>query len=191
MDLQSLLPGVLVLFGIGFLVANIRVAVDLIRYLRRRRHALLVWPGRRPPYYGLVLFLGVALGVLLIVKLRLLHHDVLPERSLQFFGESMMFVYFACMVPLTRRIGRGFYADGVWAENGFMPYDQIDGMTWREGEQLTLVLISRIRQMARPLIVPSAYYGAVRRLLRDKIAAHDIHMTGGGLDLGQDERENV
>lgn len=191
MDLQSLLPIVLVLFGVGFLVANIRVAVDLIQYLRRRRNALLVWPGRRPPYYGLVLFLGVALGVLLIVKVRLLHHHVLPERTLQFFGEAMMFVYFACMVPLTRRIGRGFYTDGVWAENGFMPYEQIDGMTWREGEQVTLLLTSRIRQMARPLVVPSAYYGAVRRLLRDKIAAHDIRFTGGGLDLGQDERENV
>lgn len=191
MDLQSLLPVVLVLFGIGFLIANIRLGIDLIRYLRRRRTALLIWPGRRPPYYGLVLFLGVALGILLIVKVRLLHHHVLPERQLQFFGESMMFVYFACMVPLTRRIGRGFYADGVWAENGFLPYDQIDGITWREGEQVTLLLISRIRQLARPLVVPSAYYGAVRRLLRDKIAAHDIRFSAGGLDLGRDDRDSV
>ena len=191
MDLQTLLPAVLLLFGVGFLIANIRVGVDLVRYLRRRRQALLVWPGRRPPYYGLVLFLGVALGILLIFKVNLLYHHVLPERSLQFFGETMMFVYFACMVPLTRRIGRGFYADGVWAENGFMPYDQIDGMTWREGEQVTLLLVSRLRRMARPLVVPSAYYGAVRRLLRDKIAAHDIRFGGAGLDLGQDDRENV
>jgi hypothetical protein len=43
--------------------------------------------------------------------------------------------------------------------------------------------------MARPLVVPSAYYGAVRRLLRDKIAARDIHLSG--LDLGPDERDRV
>jgi len=39
-------------------------------------------------------------------------------------------------------------------------------------------------------VVPSAYYGAVRRLLRDKIAAHDIQF-GGGLDLGGDDRKDV
>ena len=102
-----------------------------------------------------------------------------------------MFLYFGCAVPLTRRIGRGFYADGVWAENGFMPYQHIAGIAWREGEQLTLLLISRLKQMARPLIVPTAYYGAVRRLLRDKIAAQDIQFSGGGLDLGYDGREDV
>jgi hypothetical protein len=165
----------------------VRVATDLVRYLKRRRRALLVWPGRRPPYYGLVIFLGVTLGCLLIVKVL-----VLGRSPVQLFGEGMMFVYFACMVPLTRRIDRGLYADGIWAENGFMPYWQIGAMAWREGEPLTLVLVSRLRQMARPLVVPSAYYGAVRRLLRDKIAAHDIQFGGGaGLDLGGDERKDV
>ena len=102
-----------------------------------------------------------------------------------------MFLYFALMVPLTRRIERGLYADGIWAENGFVPYGQIGGLAWREGEPLTLVLVSRLRQMARPLIVPSVHYGAVRRLLRDKIAAHDIAVGVAGLDLGGDDRKDV
>jgi hypothetical protein len=186
MDLRALLPHVLLLFGLGFLVANLRAAVDFVRFLRRRRHALLTWPGRRPPYYGLILFLGVALGILLVVKFVVLHRS-LP----QLFGEAMMFVYYGYTVPLSRRIGRGFYADGIWAENGFMPYQQIGGIAWRENGQVTLLLISRLRQLARPLVVPSAYYGAVRRLLRDKIAAHDIHFSGQGLGLGHDERDNV
>ena len=39
---------------------------------------------------------------------------------------------------------------------------------------------------------PHPYYGAARRLLRDKIAAHDIHFTGKTLDLGaHDERDDV
>ena len=45
--------------------------------------------------------------------------------------------------------------------------------------------------MVRYLGVPQEHYGEVRRLLRDKIAAHDIHFTGKGFDLGTDERELV
>ena len=186
MDLRALLPHVLLLFGVGFLIANLRTGLDLFRYWRRRRDALLTWPGRRPPYYGLILFLGVTLGLLLIVKVLFMQRS--PG---QLFGEGMMFLYYAYAVPLSRRIGRGFYADGIWAENGFMPYRQIGGIAWREGEQVTLLLISRLKQMARPLVVPTAYYGAVRRLLRDKIAAHDIQFSGGGMDLGYDLRDDV
>jgi hypothetical protein len=186
MDIRALLPHVLLLFGVGFLIANLRAALDLLRYWRRRRDALLTWPGRRPPYYGLILFIGVTLGLLLIVKVLFLQRS-----PAQLFGEGMMFLYYAYAVPLSRRIGRGFYADGIWAENGFMPYHQIGGIAWREGEQVTLLLVSRLKQMARPLVVPTPYYGAVRRLLRDKIAAHDIQFSGGGIDLGYDLRDDV
>ncbi len=48
-----------------------------------------------------------------------------------------MFVYYAYAVPLEPRIRRGFYADGIWADSGFMPYDQIGGLSWREGEPST------------------------------------------------------
>jgi hypothetical protein len=186
MDIRALLPHVLLLFGVGFLIANLRAGLDLLRYWRRRRQALLTWPGRYPPYYGLILFIGVTLGLLLIVKVLFLQRS-----PAQLFGEGMMFLYYAYAVPLSRRIGRGFYADGIWAENGFMPYEQIGGIAWREGEQVTLLLVSRLKQMARPLVVPTPYYGAVRRLLRDKIAAHDIQFSGGGIDLGYDLRDDV
>jgi hypothetical protein len=50
----------------------------------------------------------------------------------------------------------------------------------------------RMRAMASRLVVPDSLYGAARRLLRDKIAAHDIHFTGKTLDLGvHDERDDV
>ncbi len=65
-------------------------------------------------------------------------------------------------------------------------------MSWREGAVPTLVLIYRFRAFARRLVVPHAYFGAARKLLRDKIAAHDIHFTGKALDLGvHDERDDV
>ena len=37
-------PRVLFVFGLGFLVANLKVAADLIRYRWHRRAALLTWP---------------------------------------------------------------------------------------------------------------------------------------------------
>jgi hypothetical protein len=182
-----LLPYVLVGLGAGFAVANLRILAQFARYLKLRRQALLTWPGPPPPYYGLILFLGVALGVLLIVKF-----IFLPHTFAHLFGEGMMFLYFGYAVPLTRRIGRGFYADGVWAETGFIPYHQIGGIAWRDGEPPTLLLISRFKEMARPLLVPGDYYSAVRRLLREKIGSHDIMFSGDTLDLGgHDEREDI
>ena len=103
-----------------------------------------------------------------------------------------MLVYYGWLFPWSLKIGRGFYADGIWADTGYVPYSRIGGLSWREGEQLTLVMIYRMRAFARHLVVPERYYGAARRVLRDKIAAHDIHFTGKSLDLGlHDDRDDV
>ena len=110
----------------------------------------------------------------------------------QLFGIGMMFVYYGYLVPLSRRIGRGFYADGIWSESGFVPYWKIGAVSWREGEEIALVIVSRLRNLARRLVVPGAHYAAARRLLRDKIAAHDIQLIHTGLELGaHDESDDV
>src|SRR5689334_4561806 len=181
------LPRILFLFGVGFLVANLRLFFQFVRFLQMRSSALLTWPGRRPPFYGLLLVLGAVLAFLIIYKLTVLH-----QHPAQVFGETMMLVYYCYALPLSLRIGRGFYEDGIWADGGFMPYSHIGGLTWRVDQTVTLVLMHRVRQFARQLVVPHPYYGAARRLLRDKIAAHDIHFTGKSLDLGlHDERDDV
>lgn len=187
MSLTGVLPRILFVLGIGFLVANLRIAFDFIRYFKLRSSAILTWPGKKPPYHGLLLGLGVVLGMLVFIKI------VIQRRpAIQVFGEGMMFLYYGYGLPLMQRIGRGFYAEGIWAESGFIPYHHISGVSWREGEEITLVLISRLKQLARRLVVPAVHYAAARRLLRDKIAAHDIHFSGTGLDLGLgDERDHV
>ena len=183
----AILPQVLFLLGVGFFVADIRLFFQFLQFQRLRSSALLTWPGRKPPFYGLLIVLGAVLSVLIVYKLAFLR-----MRPVDVFGETMMLVYYGYAVPLSLRIGRGFYQDGIWADAGFIPYSRIGGLTWREGEQLTLVLIYRMRAFARRLVVPEVYYGAARRLLRDKIAAHDIHFTGKPLDLGMhDERDDV
>ena len=185
MNVGTILNTVLLVLGIGFLFANARLVLEYITFLKRRSTALLTWPSPRPPYYGVALAIGAVLGFLVVYKLAVLRQTA--------FGEEMMFVYYACLIPLSRRISRGFYEDGIWADTSFIPYNEVGGFSWREGEhQVTLVVISRLRNLARRLIVPVENYSAARRLLRDKIAAHDIHFTGTGLDLGQrDERDQA
>jgi hypothetical protein len=181
----DLVTGTLLVLGAGFLIANARLILELVRYRRRRRSALLIWPGPPPPYYGLTLGLGAATGLLVAFKVLVVHR--------QAFGEAMMFVYFGYLVPLTRRIGRGFYEDGIWADSTFIPYNEVGGISWREGEHsVSLIVISRLRNLARRLAVPLEPYGAARRLLRDKIGEHQIHFFGTGLDLGvHDERDEA
>lgn len=184
---MELLPRLLFVLGVGFFCANVRLLAQFIRFLTIRSSALLTWPGRRPPFYGLLLAIGAALGGVIIYKLA-----ILRMHPSEVFGESMMMVYYAYALPLSLRISRGFYEDGIWADGGFISYQNIGGLSWREEGQVTLVLIYRMRQFARRLVVPESYYGAARRLLRDKIAAHDIHFTGKSLDLGlHDERDDV
>ena len=178
---------ILLVLGIGFLVANVRIAVDAFKFLRRRSSALLTWKGPRPRYYGMQLAMGVLLGFLLLYDILVLHRP-----APQIFGISMMFLYYGYLVPLSRRIARGFYADGIWSESGFVPYWKIGAVSWREGEEIALVIVSRLRHLARRLVVPGVHYAAARRLLRDKIAAHDIQLMHTGLELGaHDERDDV
>ena len=188
-------PAASAVLGIGFLVANVRVGVDALRFLRRRSSALLTWRGPRPRYYGLQLALGVVLGLLLVYDILHVMRSAPQVRGRfapQLFGISMMFVYYGYLVPLSRRIGRGFYADGIWSETGFVPYWRIGAVSWREGEEIALVIVSRLRNLARRLVVPGVHYGAARRLLREKIAAHDIQLIHTGLELGaHDEIDDV
>jgi hypothetical protein len=190
--MEWLLPRVLLILGGGFLIANLRLLIQFVRFLRLRSSALLTWPGRRPPAYPLFLLMGVIFGVVIIVKLLYWKMD-----AVNIVGEAMMCLYYGYLTPLSVRIRRGFYQDGVWVDDGYLPYGNIGGLSWREtpeGEsrEITLLLIPRMKRLARKLSVPHQYYGAARRLLRDKIAGHDIHFTGKALDLGaHDERDDV
>ena len=110
---MEVLPRVLFVLGVGFFIANLRLLLQFIRFLKLRSSALLTWPGRRPPFYGLLLAIGMTLGMVIIYKL-----VVLKQHPVQVFGESMMMVYYGYAVPLSLRIGRGFYEDGIWADGG-------------------------------------------------------------------------
>jgi hypothetical protein len=183
----DLVPRLLFLLGIGFFVANLRLLVQFVRFLRLRSTAVLTWPAGRPRFALAFAALGGALALLILVKLAIQQRP--PADA---FGESMMLLYYGYAAPMSWRIGRGFYRDGIWAESGFMRYSEIGGMSWREGDELTLLLISRVRRLVRRLVVPTNLYGQARRLLHDRIASHDIQFAKRTLDLGgHDERQDI
>lgn len=182
-----LAPWLLLAFGVGFLAANVRLCAALVAYRRRRRDTLLTWEGPRPRQYGFSLALGVILGVLLVVEV-----VVLQRSARSIFGEAMMFAYYGYAYPLSTRIRRGFYGEGIWSDSGFIPWARISAVSWKEGRTLTLVVISSAWSLARRLDVPGQLYGQARRVLQDRIKAHDIQMGGGGLDLrSRDEQDTV
>jgi hypothetical protein len=187
-ELARALEVSLVALGVLFLAVNLRVGREIWRWWRRRPGAVLVWAAPKPPFYALNLAIGVMLGLLLFTTVFLV-----PRPAGSVFGVAMMFVYYGYLLPISTRIARGLYADGVWTDSGFMAYADIGGLSWREGTGDTLVLASRLRAFARTLTIPGTRLGEVRRLLREKIGARAIEFDGGpGLHLGdRDMRESV
>ncbi len=190
------LQDVLLLLGAGFLVANVWTALDFLRFLRRRSSALLVWPPPKPRHYPVLVAIGVMMGFLILYNFNIWRSPVRSRGNLifarQLFGEGMMFLYYTVALAMNQAIRRGFYADGIWADRGFMPYKAIGAVSWREDKDVTLLMTASMRSFARKLVVPSHLYGAARRLLRDRVEAHDIKFARTGLDLGLgDERDKV
>ncbi|HEY3382360.1 MAG TPA: hypothetical protein VGK32_11365 [Vicinamibacterales bacterium] len=177
----------LLLFGLGFLIADVRALVEQVRYWQRRRTALLTWPAARPPFFVLQVGIGVAIGVLFVFNLLFR-----PAAAEQLFGEGMMLLYYGYVVPMSTRIERGFYRDGVWTDRRFIRYGRIGAVTWREGRDPVLLLAARTDPTAALMVVPSRFYGAVRRILRDLIGTGVLKLADTGLHLGlKDYREDV
>jgi hypothetical protein len=176
----------LFLFGIGFLAANLVAVHVCVQDWRRRNDAILAW--RMPPtrYAAVPVLIAVGLGLLIVYKLLVLEWAVW-----RLFGEAMMLTYYGYLYPLSLRLRRGFFEQGIRFDGGFARWEDIKGLTWRHEGPPVLVAAHRHQQAGR-LTVPPEHLGAARRVLRDHIAAHRIRFTPGPLDLGgHDERQDV
>ena len=196
MSVQELAPALrqaLLALGLLFLIVDLKVGAQILTWWRKRSLAVVTWPGPKPPFYVINLTIGMLLGLLLFltsyVEIGRLQRGWGAAPSL--FGVSMMFIYYGYLLPLSTRIRRGLYQDGIWTDSGFMRYTEIGGLTWKGDD--TLVLASREKALARRLRVPGVHIGEVRHLLRDKIGEHAIAFDAGpGLHLGtRDTRESV
>lgn len=185
-ELAGALRQALLVLGVVFVVVDLRVGWVLFSWWRRRARVRLVWPPPRPPFYAVNLAIGVMLGILLFVTATLV-----PRPAASVFGLAMMFIYYAYLLPLSTRIRRGLYDDGIWTDSGFMRYEEVGGLTWSGAD--TLVLASRQKAVGRRLVVPGPHLGEVRHVLREKIESHAIAFEEGpGLHLGtRDTRESA
>jgi hypothetical protein len=94
-----------------------------------------------------------------------------------------MAAYFILMVPLCQNIRLGFYDQGVWADTGFLPYANIGRIAFRETPEIVLILLPRGRSGSFRLPVPPEEYGAVRKMLEEKIRARVVNIEAGILGL--------
>jgi hypothetical protein len=192
-DLAPALRQVLLALGVLFVFVNLRAGWEIATWWQKRRHAVIVWPIPKPPFFAINLAIGVMLGILLFVtayvEITRLQRGWAAAPAM--FGVASMFVYYGYLLPLSTRIRRGVYQDGIWTDSGFMPYSYIGGLTWKGDD--TLVIASREKAVARRLRIPGAYLGEVRHFLREKIGDHAIEFeVGPGLHLGtRDTRESV
>jgi hypothetical protein len=189
MSPQELAPALrqaLLALGVLFVIVDVKVGAQILSWWRKRSTAVVTWPGPKPPFYAINLLIGVMLGILLFVTT-----VVVPRPAASVFGVAMMFLYYGYLLPLSTRIRRGLYRNGIWTDSGFMPYTDIGGLTWKGDD--TLVLASSHKTLARRLRVPGVHLGEVRHFLREKIGDHAIEFDAGpGLHLGtRDTRESV
>lgn len=146
-------------------------------FVRVRPTALLTWPVRRPMHFPFLLALGVVAAALTVINSTLnrpFHHV---------YSQGVMAVYFMVMVPLSARIQLGFYRDGVWADAGFLRYEKIARIAFREAPEIVLVLVPRGRSGPFRLPVPTAEYGAVRKILEEKIRVGAVNVEKAILGL--------
>src|SRR6185369_16033550 len=123
MTLQELAPVLrqaLLALGVLFVIVDVKVGAQILSWWRKRRHAIVTWPAPKPPFYAINLAIGVMLGILLFVTT-----VVVPRPAASVFGVMMMFLYYGYLLPLSTRIRRGLYRDGIWTDSGYMPYVDI------------------------------------------------------------------
>jgi hypothetical protein len=174
---ETLVTVSLVGVAIYFSVLIARGVLQYLRFRQVRRTALLTWPGPKPAHFRLLLLLGALAAAVAVLNGYLQHpfHKIYSQLSIA--------LYFIGVLPLLTRIPKGFYGDGIWAEDNFLPYSRIRRLAFREGPQLELLLVPWGRAGALRLQVPPGEYGAVRRILGDKIRNHALNLEGSILGL--------
>jgi hypothetical protein len=175
---ETLLTIALAGFGLYFAVLMARGLAGYLRFRRVWPTALLTWPVRRPANFGMLVGLGVlaaAVALLNGMMHRPLHHVA---------SQAAISLYFLLMVPLSARIHLGLYRDGVWADDGFLPYARIGRMAFRETPEIVLILLPRGGASGSfRLPVPRDEYAAVRKVLEEKIRARVLNVESGLLGL--------
>ena len=155
--------GLAVLFTIWNTVTLARYAL----YRRLASTAELTWRPARPWFYNFCLGIGFFMVSLTAVSLFVLHRPILAT-----VAQALMAFYYTVVFPLSFRIQRGFYKQGIWSERAFVPYENVRRLSWREEPDIVLVVMKETEltgQSYARLEVPGDRYGEARRILASHI----------------------
>ena len=172
---ETILTVVLAGIGVYFSVLLARDFAGYLRFRRLQPTAVLTWPVRRPIRFALALG-AVSLAVAIV-------NTSLQRPFVHLYGQYATAAYFMLMVPLSARIRLGLYRDGIWADGGFLPYARIGRMAFREGPEIVLILLQRGAARAFRLPVPPEEYGALRKVLEEKVRERVVNVEAGLLGL--------
>jgi hypothetical protein len=174
---ETVLTVGLLALGVYFFAFLVRGVLIYLRFRRLRPTAIVTWDAPRPPHLRALVAIGVVSALVTLLNTymgRPLHH-VLPQ--------CLMSLYFLLMVPVLAGIPLGLYRDGVWADAGFLAWQKIGRMAFREAPEIVLVLLPRSGSRSFRLPVPRAEYGTVRKTLDEKARAHILNVEEGMLGL--------
>ena len=163
--------------AVYFSVLIVRAIAGFVLFMRVRRTPLLTWPARPPAHFPLILVLGVVSAVLAVLN------GYLDRPFHHVYSQGAMALYFMLLVPLSARINPGFYGEGVWADTGFLRYAEIGRLAFREKPEIVLIMLARRNGRSFRLAVPPDEYGAVRKVLEEKIRSHVVNVEQGILGL--------
>jgi len=163
--------------GIYFTVQLLRGLLGYRRYLRVRPSAVATWPAPRQALTRWLVALGAFGGVVALLN-AWLHR---PPHHV--YGLTVMSAYFVVMVPLATTIRLGIYRDGIWTEAGFIRWEEIARVAFRETPEVVLLLLPRSGRGSFHLPVPPEEYGAVRKVLAERSRTGELHLDPAILGL--------
>jgi hypothetical protein len=159
---QTIVSLGLLALGVYFTVQLIRGLWGYQRYRRVRPTAVATWAAPRQAQTVWLVALGVVGGGLALLNAWL-------QRPLyHVYGLAVMGAYFLVMVPLATRIRLGLYEEGIWADAGFIRWEEIGRIAFVETPEILVLIIPHRGRGSFRLPVPPTEYGGVRKLLAEK-----------------------
>jgi hypothetical protein len=159
---QRIITFGLLALGVYFTVQLVRGLLGYQRYRRVRSTALATWAAPRQAQTAWLVALGAFGGGLAVLN------AWLQRPPYHVYGLAVMSAYFLIMVPLATRIRLGLYRDGIWADAGFIRWEEVARIAFLETPEVILLLLPREGRRSFRLPVPGKEYGGVRKLLAEK-----------------------
>ena len=167
-----------------FAVWNLMAFRAYFLYLQLAGTAELTWYMPRPWFYSLAQGIGALMVLLTAFSLFILDRSWIIVLS-----QALMAAYYIVLLPLSVKVRRGFYSQGIWLDRAFVPYDQICTLCWKEHPNIVLMVTKKKDYLSRDYLlnVPGDKYGEVRRILAGHIKDQTLTIKHSVLGLSDKE----